>query len=198
MVAGIRTHRSSVVSGRSVIAMSDPWTAPASDHPVLPDLHAGERAAVEQWTDFHRATLLSKCEGLTSEQLQRRSVEPSDLSLLGLVRHMAEVERWWFRLHAGEEEVEELYEVTKDHDPAFDDVGDADAAADLEMYRRECDLARAVVTPRSLDDEVPGHGRGRERTFSVRWIYLHMIEEYARHNGHADFLRERIDGATDS
>jgi hypothetical protein len=170
------------------------WTAPEAAR-TDPDLAAGERAALEQWVDFHRATLLQKCAGLTAEQLAERSVPPSSLSLLGLVRHMTVVERWWFRTIATGADLPALYEAfTDDGDFLFGD--DVDAVADLAAYRDECDAARAAAATVGLDTVVPGRGWRADQRIGVRWIYLHMIEEYARHNGHADLLRERIDGAT--
>ena len=174
--------------------MTDVWTAPAVDR-VDPDRIADERVALEQWLDFHRATLLQKCAGLTAEQLKQRSVPPSTLSLLGLVRHMTEVEMWWFRMHGNGEDLE------FPHDPGlngadFNATADADAEHDIALYRREIEAARAAVADKPLDHVVPSRGDHPEWTRDIRWIYLHMIEEYARHNGHADLLREAIDGAT--
>jgi uncharacterized damage-inducible protein DinB len=174
--------------------MTNEWTAPTVER-VWPDRIADERQALEQWLDFHRETLLWKCSGLTSEQLKQRAVEPSPLSLLGLVRHMVEVERWWFRMNAAAEEVGYEYSGTND-EADFEEVADADAAADLETFRKEVQTCRAAVEAMSLHDVVASAGDHPERTRNLRWIYLHMIEEYARHNGHADLLRERIDGAT--
>jgi len=170
------------------------WTAPELGRDE-PDEVADERAALEQWLEYHRATLLKKCSGLTAEQLKRRAVPPSRLSLLGLVRHMTEVERWWFRMHAAGEDIGFVYDpegVGLD----FEEVDGADAAADLALYRAECEASRAAVADRSLDDVVPSRGHHPERVRDIRWIFVHMIEEYARHNGHADLLREAIDGAT--
>jgi hypothetical protein len=174
--------------------MADVWTAPAVTR-AEPDRVAGERTSLEQWVDYHRATLLHKCAGLTAEQLKERPVPPSTLSLLGLVRHMTEVERWWFRMHAAAEDLEFPYDpdgVGLD----FDATADADAAADLRAYVAECEAARAAVAGKALDDVVPSRGDHPERVRDIRWIFVHMIEEYARHNGHADLLRERIDGTT--
>jgi uncharacterized damage-inducible protein DinB len=174
--------------------MTETWTAPTVQRRE-PDLVADERASVEQWLDHHRSTLLTKCAGLTAEQLKRRAVPPSRLSLLGLVRHMVEVERWWFRMHAGGENLEFPYDpdgVGLD----FEEIDDADAAADLSAFERECDAARVAVVGRSLDDLVPSRGDHPERERDIRWIFVHMVEEYARHNGHADLLREVIDGTT--
>jgi uncharacterized damage-inducible protein DinB len=174
--------------------MTTTWTAPTVER-TEPTRTAGDRESLEQWLDFHRDTLLMKCAGLTSDQLKARPVPPSGLSLLGLVRHMVEVERWWFRIHAGNEQIGFEY-CTDDNESAdFDDLDDADAPADLETFRREVEAARGVARDTGLDEVLPSHGHTPERTRNLRWIYVHMIEEYARHNGHADLIRERIDGA---
>ncbi len=167
------------------------WVAPSVDRRE-PARESGERQALEEWLDFHRDTLLWKCSGLTADQLKQRAVPPSRLSLLGLVRHMTEVERWWFRMHADQQDLEFPYEEGAD----FEDLDAADATANLATYLGEIEAARAAVADKSLGDVVPSRGDHPERTRDVRWIYLHMIEEYARHNGHADLVRERIDGQT--
>jgi hypothetical protein len=108
---------------------------------------------------------------------------------------MTEVERWWFRMHANQEELKFPYDpdsVGLD----FDDVDDADAPANLEAFNQECALADQAVASMGLEDVVPSRGDHPERTRNIRWIYVHMIEEYARHNGHADLLREVVDGRT--
>jgi hypothetical protein len=174
--------------------MTQPWTAPAVDR-TDPDLVANERTSLEQWLDYHRATLLQKCAGLTADQLKQRAIPPSRLSLLGLVRHMVDVERWWFRMHAAGEQIGFMYDpdsVGLD----FEEIEQADAHSDLVAFRRECDAARVAVEGRSLDNVVLSLGDHPERERDLRWIFVHMIEEYARHNGHADLLREAIDGAT--
>jgi len=174
--------------------MTELWTSPCVDR-TYPDNVAEERRALEQWLDYHRATLLFKCEGLTEQQLKRRAVPPSSLSLLGLVRHMVEVERWWFRMHAAGEDIGFIYDpdgVGLD----FEQVDEADAPGDLAALRRECEAARAAVAQRSLDDIVRSRREPSGPDRDVRWIFVHMIEEYARHNGHADLLREAIDGTT--
>ena len=173
--------------------MTDGWTAPALTDRKDPDRIADERTALEQWLDYHRDTLLTKCAGLTAEQLKLRPVTPSTLSLLGLVRHMSEVERWWFRMHAGGEDLEFRYEPDQ---ADFDDTADADAEENLAAYREEIEAARAAAAGKDLDLVVPSRGDHPDRTRDVRWIYVHMIEEYARHNGHADLIREAIDAAT--
>jgi uncharacterized damage-inducible protein DinB len=149
---------------------------------------------LEGWLEWHRATLLWKCAGLTGEQLAQRPVPPSNLSLLGLVRHMAEVERAWFRRRFGRERVGYLYGSEENPDADLDDVAAARAEADLAAFARELELARGATAGRSLE-ETFDH---RQAEMSLRWVYLHMIEEYARHNGHADLIRERIDGVTGS
>lgn len=169
------------------------WTAPDVDRPS-PPLVAPEREMLDGWLEFHRSTLLHKCAGLTSGQLRQRAAAPSSLSLLGLVRHMAEVERSWFRRRVAGQDLEFLYCTEENPDGDFDDVDDADAQADFATYARELDLARGVVRGRPLEETFVNPRRKVE--MSLRWVYTHMIEEYARHNGHADLLRERIDGVT--
>ncbi|SCL20338.1 DinB family protein [Micromonospora inyonensis] len=166
------------------------WRAPQITRTPEPYV-ADERTMLEGWLDYHRQTLLHKCAGLTAEQLRTPSVEPSGLTLLGLVRHMAEVEAFWFRENAAGETVDYPYFTEATPDADFD-VTDADADADLAVFGRQVELARAAVVGRSLDQVFTD--RGRER--NLRWVYVHMIEEYARHNGHADLIRERIDGVT--
>ena len=144
------------------------------------------------WLDYQRATLEMKCDGVPPDRLKERGVPPSTISLLGLVRHMADVERAWFRRRLAGEDAPRLYYSDDNPDGDFDDVDRADVEADFAAWRAECRNARAVVASFSTLDDV---GRG-QADFSVRWVLVHMIEEYARHNGHADFLRERIDGAT--
>jgi uncharacterized damage-inducible protein DinB len=123
-------------------------------------------------------------------------VPPSNLSLLGLVRHMTDIERWWFRQHAAGEQVSLGYTTPEWENADFDDLHADRAPAELAAYLDEVEAARAAASTRSLDDVVPSLGHHPERTRNVRWIYLHMIDEYGRHNGHADLLREAIDGST--
>ena len=170
------------------------WTAPEVPRTYPPTV-AGERESLDAWLDFHRATLLMKCQGLDGEQLTRRAVPPSTLSLLGLVRHLAEVERAWFRHRfAGQAELDYLYVSDEYPDGEFDLAEAGGAEADFAAFTRECELARAAAAGRSLDETFV-HARDG-RTYDLRWVYVHMIEEYARHNGHADILREQIDGVT--
>jgi len=153
---------------------------------------ADERSMYQSWLEFHRGTLLWKCAGLTDAQLKSASASPSALTLLGLLRHMTEVERSWFRSRAAALSLPDLYCTEEDQDGDFDNVADADVEQDLETFKAECRAADEAVGTLSLDDTFSG----RNGPISLRWVYVHMIEEYARHNGHADLLRERIDGAT--
>jgi uncharacterized damage-inducible protein DinB len=171
------------------------WRAPEVKR-TEPSLIASERESLQGWLDFHRATLLWKCAGLTADQLKQRAVAPSKLTLLGLVRHMTEVERWWFRMHGGDQDVAFPYSSEGDEEADFDALADADAEADLAAFQRETQEADAAVRGRHLDTVVPSRGHNPERVRDIRWIYVHMIEEYARHNGHADIIREQIDGVT--
>src|SRR3974390_981338 len=157
-----------------------------------PPYELAELDMLESWLEYHRATLEMKCAGLSDAQLRERSVPPSSLSLLGLVRHMADVELNWFRRVLSVQDVPGLFWTGENPDGDFDDVDDASVAAAFDAWRTECDNAPAVAGRMALDDT----GVRRGERVSLRWVYVHMIEEYARHNGHADFLRERIDGAT--
>jgi uncharacterized damage-inducible protein DinB len=169
------------------------WTAPQITR-VDPPPAGDERTLLDAWLDFHRQTLLLKCSGLGPGQLRRRSVEPSGISLLGLLRHMAEVESSWFRRRFGGEEFPFLYGSEERPDADFGDVDTADAEHDYAVYTAEVDRARAAAAGHSLA-ETFFHARYQVE-MNLRWVYLHLIEEYARHNGHADLIRERIDGAT--
>ena len=161
------------------------WITPERAEP--PNNPIDERAALEDRLEFQRTTLLLKCGGLTPEQLALRSVPPSTLSLLGLVRHLSGVEAWF---HTYDGQPDHLY--FWDYVPGSTKSGEVDiarAADDLASYQASVARSREAVAGLSLEVS-PGED------YTLRWIYLHLIEEYARHNGHADFLRERIDGAT--
>jgi uncharacterized damage-inducible protein DinB len=169
------------------------WTAPEINR-VREPFVGDERTILDGYLDWHRQTLLLKCAGLTAEQLKTASAEPSNLTLLGLVRHMAEVERWWFSRRTAQLDVPTLYCPPESEDGDFDDVAAADAEADFATFIDECERSRAAVKDIPLDYTFL-HPR-RQDEMSLRWVYVHMIEEYARHNGHADLIRERIDGTT--
>jgi hypothetical protein len=163
---------------------------PRGDAPAVGD----ERAVLLGFLRGQRVTLELKCRGVDGE-LARRSVPPSTLSLLGLVRHLADVERRWFRqVLAGQDAPPHF---ASDTDPDADFTGaDADAGTVAEAWdrwRAEVAFAdRFAAEAPDLDVEGVDGWRGR---VSLRWVLVHMVEEYARHNGHADLLRERIDGA---
>ncbi len=156
---------------------------------------ADERETLAGFLDHFRATLAMKCDGLSPEQLAERAVPPSSLSLLGLVRHMGEVERGWFRGFA-REQTSPRYYSEQNPDGDFDDARGDDAMVRdaFDYWQQEIEHAREVAAAGDLDATLERHRDGTSHTMSLRWILVHMIEEYARHNGHADFLRERIDG----
>ncbi len=164
-----------------------------ADSRVDPPLEADELTTLTMFLDFNRATLAVKCDGLADDQLRERAVPPSSLSLLGIVRHMADVERNWFRPVLAAEEMRTLFGPDMDWEAAFRDVATADVAEAFSTWRAECDRSRALVAA-APSLETRGY-RGGE-WFSLRYVLTHMIEEYARHNGHADLLRERLDGST--
>ncbi|MER7752590.1 DinB family protein [Kitasatospora sp. NPDC097643] len=162
---------------------------------IDPPMAADETAMLTAWLDYHRSTLALKCEGLSDDQLRLRSVPPSSLSLLGLVRHMAEVEQHWFQtVLSGAEITASHYWTEADPDGDFNHVDTADVAADFATWHAEVEAARRASAGLSLDTAGKRLRHGQEVT--LRWILVHMIEEYARHNGHADLLRELVDGKT--
>lgn len=172
-------------------ALSQSWQT--GDRPELPDI-GDERTVMTAFLDWHRATLVAKCGGLSTEQLNMRSVPPSTMSLHGLVRHLSGGERWWFRIHFAGEQVPLLYYSDEDPDQDFDDL-DGDVTRAFEVWRSECDRSRKIVAAAgSLD--VVGTCSATGQRFSLRRVMAGMLAEYARHNGHADLLRERIDGVT--
>ena len=155
-------------------------------------LEASERPSLESWLEFHRSTLLMKCAGLTPAQLVIRSCPPSRLSLLGLVRHMTEVEGWFHDFDGGP--ASDGYWTEDEPDAAFEDLDPAGAGADLTAFQASVLRSRAAAGEFGLDDKCPCPDC--DEPASLRWVFEHMIEEYARHNGHADLIREAIDGTT--
>jgi uncharacterized damage-inducible protein DinB len=153
-----------------------------------------ERSTLLAFLEWQRSTLARKCAGLAPDQLRIRSVEPSTMSLLGLVRHMADIERGWFRQTLAGEHLNYRYSTPDDPDGEFDNVGTADVDEAFASWHEECAKADEIISRRAL--EATGYQRSGTEV-SMRWILNHMIEEYSRHNGHADLLRERIDGASD-
>jgi uncharacterized damage-inducible protein DinB len=168
----------------------DPGDDPREGGPTLGD----ERTTLVEFLRCQRLTLELKCSGLDASQLAQRAVEPSTLSLLGLVRHLAEVERGWFRRVMSGQEAPKLYCSDTNPDGDFDD-----AVADLEVVAEAWKTWRSEVAyAEQFVDEAPDLGivgsDARHAPISLRELLVHMVEEYARHNGHADLLRERIDG----
>jgi uncharacterized damage-inducible protein DinB len=159
---------------------------------VGPPLRGDERETLRAFLDFHRATLELKCDGLTDEELRRQSSPPSTLSLLGLVRHMAEVERTWFRIVINGEDIPLVWSAERDYQVAYD-ASAATRAEAFAAWHTEVEHARRIERDApSLD--VTGYQARWEEHVSLRLVMLHLIHEYARHNGHADLLREAIDG----
>jgi uncharacterized damage-inducible protein DinB len=155
---------------------------------------SGERTSLDEWLDYHRATLLQKCEGLSSVQLAQASVPPSTLTLYGLLQHMLLVEWWWFERIFADGPQPEPFDTADDPDYEFNHLVPEDFESQRERFVEQCERSRAIVA--AADDlDAPSKSSERE-TRNLRWIMVHMIEEYARHNGHADLLREAIDGTT--
>lgn len=185
-------QREAAMAARRADMFIDPDTDPRTDPPVQAD----ERATLVAFLRWQRETLELKCSGLDAADLARRAVEPSTMSLLGLVRHMAEVERGWFRRKMAGQDAAPPFSSRADPDGEFDGaVPDPGVVAQAwEVWRAEVAFADQFVAE-APDLEVtaktpdPWHG-----AVSLRWVLVHMVEEYARHNGHADLLRERIDG----
>src|SRR5436305_14948147 len=152
---------------------------------IVPPLAAQEREVLEAWLDFQRDTLALKCDGLTGDQLRERAVPPSSLSLLGLVRHMAEGERQWFKMVLGREQIPYHYYTDDDPEAEFD-VDGADVAEACETWREESSDARQrTAAAAGLDVTASQAGTG----CSLRRTMLHTIEACARHHGHADLIR---------
>jgi uncharacterized damage-inducible protein DinB len=165
-------------------------TTPEDDR-FEPPYEGDELATLAGFLDFHRDTLLWKCAGLTPDQLRSRPLPTTTLSLHGLVRHLADVERSWFRKWVAGEDVQPIFWTEENRDLDIDPPADADPLADIEEFKAEIERVRAAMRDRPMDSSFVSR---RGRTISVRWVYVHMIEEYARHNGHADLLRQAIDG----
>jgi uncharacterized damage-inducible protein DinB len=165
-----------------------------TDNRIDPPFVADEGPMLHSWLDWHRETLAVKCAGLSQDQLRLRSAEPSTMSLLGLVRHMADVERSWFRNILNNENAPGIYWSDQHPDGEFDLVDTASAEEAFARWQAEIANSRELSAGLPLD--IVGKGLRRGEEVSLRWILVHMIEEYARHNGHADLIRERIDGVT--
>jgi uncharacterized damage-inducible protein DinB len=175
---------------------ADVFVDPESDERPEPAPRGDERTLLLGFLRWQRETLELKCSGLDAAALARRSVEPSTMSLLGLVRHMADVERGWFRRLMAGQVAPPHFSSDANPDGDFDDaVADPAVVAEAwSLWRDEIAFAERFVTE-APDLDVTGKIDDAWRgPMSLRWVLLHMVEEYARHNGHADLLRERIDG----
>jgi hypothetical protein len=170
--------------------------SPTIEGAVRPEVPrtGGEREILTGFLDWHRATFALKCAGVADSGMSERAVPPSGLSLHGLVRHLAGVERWWFRQHFAGEDLPMLHYSDDAPDQDFEWL-DGDVSEALATWHEECAHARRIVAAApSLDATCRSLVTGKE--MSLRYILVNLIAEYARHNGHADLLRERIDGVT--
>lgn len=162
------------------------------DNRVGPPSFGTERDMLRAFLDYHRATLVMKCEGLTDEELRRQSMPPSALSLLGLVRHMAEVERAWFRRVFEDNDAPMVWSDETDFQAAYDASASTRDEA-FAAWEAEVENSRLIEQGAESLDLAGYQPRGGEEV-SLRMVMMHVLLEYGRHNGHADFLREGIDG----
>ncbi|GLY15608.1 DinB family protein [Kineosporia rhizophila] len=151
-----------------------------------------ERALLLGYLDFQREALVRNCAGVADADLRRHPVPSSQLTLLGLLRHLAAVERWYFQVVLADENPPELYTETDDAEEEFVHLATATGPAALATWREQVAHSRRITTGLTLGDTVVHPVNGR--TVSLRWVLLHLVDEYARHNGHADLIREAIDG----
>jgi uncharacterized damage-inducible protein DinB len=172
------------------------------DARVYPPLHGDEVAVLRSFLAYHRDTLRLKCAGLTHEQLAR-PLTPSDLTLGGLMKHLALVESQWFDRVFRDLPLAPPFDTADwDADPDWEfDTARGDSPAELralfdEAVRRSDEVVDEALTRGGLEQESARKSRHQDSTFTLRWILVHLIEEYARHNGHADLIRQAIDGRT--
>jgi hypothetical protein len=166
----------------------------ADDTRTPPPPLGDERSLLIAYLEWHRETFALKCSGVDQARLSEKGIPPSGLSLHGLIRHLAAIERWWFRVQFAGEDVPLLYYSDDDPNQDFDSLG-GDVAEAFAVWREECRRSREIVERAASLDETGLRKRTGE-PFSLRWMLINIIADYARHNGHADLLRERIDGAT--
>lgn len=171
------------------VATSAVW--PVSRMVVIPR-HADELTMLKAYLDHYRETFDLKCDGVDPARMSERSSPPSTMSLHGLARHLAGVERWWFAIHFAGIDLPMLYYSDDEPDQDFDALG-GDPLEALEVWRVECERSRQIVDDASGLDDVGAVERNG--SYTLRWLMLRMIAEYAQHVGHADLLREGIDGA---
>ena len=178
-------------SGLSDGSFAPEWSD--DDRPRIPRV-ATEREALTAYLEYYRATVEMKCRGLSTEQARIRSMPPSTMSLHGLVRHLAGVERWWFQQNFERRDVPFLFFTEDNPDLDFNPPADADFGSDLHAWRAECAVSRDIVAAHDLDDTA--RPLDWHEDVDLRWLILRMITEYAQHCGHVDLLREGIDGKT--
>ncbi|WP_392667025.1 DinB family protein [Streptomyces sp. LN785] len=164
----------------------------SSDDRVGPPSLGSEREMLRTFLDYHRATLAMKCDGLTDEMLRQRSMPPSTLSLLGLVRHMAEVERAFFRRVFEDNDAPMVWSDKIDFQAAYDASASTRTEA-FTAWEAEVENSRRIEREAESLDLVGRQPRWGEDV-SLRMVMMHVLLEYGRHNGHADFLREGVDG----
>jgi uncharacterized damage-inducible protein DinB len=171
-------------------------TQPFADWPKDDAAVADERATLVAFLDYQRAVLGRKAHGLSDGQARRAACPPSDLSIIGLIRHMADVERNWSQRRFAGENRQPLYygDAHPDGDPDgdFHPPADATLAEALSTFWAEVAASDRIYSAASLDDVA----RDAEPAYTLRWILVHLIEEYSRHCGHADLVRQALDGAT--
>jgi uncharacterized damage-inducible protein DinB len=160
-----------------------------------PLLSGPDREQLESWLVFYRATLLKKCSGLSFEDLARRPIESSTMSLLGMLRHMTFVEQVWFDVRFAGNDVVEYYKRPDDRETDWTELDSATLDEVVANFQRACETSDELARGHDLEEMVKKPGKDREPV-DLRWIYLHMLEEYARHCGHADIIRELVDGTT--
>jgi uncharacterized damage-inducible protein DinB len=168
--------------------MTIPASPPAADRP---DSIGGERQVLEAFLDFHRQVLVSKVDGISEKEARHRRV-PSKTTLTGLIKHMIGVERGWFQEVLGGRNPDDIGPNVGGGEESWDLAENETVSSLIEEYEQTCEQSRRTAARFALDDAVPELDLGH---VSLRWVYVHMIEETARHAGHADILRELTDGA---
>ena len=168
--------------------MTIPASPPAADQP---DSTGSERQVLEAFLDFHRQVLVSKVDGISENEARHRRV-PSKTTLAGLIKHMIGVERGWFQEVLAGRKPEDIGPNVGGGDESWDLAENETVSSLIKEYEQTCEQSRQTAARFALDDAVPEPDMGQ---VSLRWVYVHMIEETARHVGHADILREQTDGA---
>jgi len=166
-------------------------TIPASPAAGEPDGTGSERQVLEAFLDFHRQVLVSKVDGIPENEARQRRV-PSKTTLAGLIKHMIGVERGWFQEVLAGRKPEDIGPNVGGGDESWDLAENETVSSLIKEYEQTCEQSRQTAARFALDDAVPEPDMGQ---VSLRWVYVHMIEETARHVGHADILREQTDGA---